>query len=122
VISEIVVLLGFLGFLCIRNDYVRRRGPFVLSILFWGAARLLMELNFKVEPTGELKYDWASVASCTAAACLVACVLCICWACWRPHRLGLGGDAGVQPAGGPAERPAKAHPEDRIRQLVEKVD
>lgn len=121
-ISEVVVLLALLGFLCIRNEYVQRRGPFLLSILFWGTARILMEMNFRTEPTGELKYNWASHASVLAAGCLIACLACVFWACWRRHtRHGVARvpkpDALVQ-----GEEAVRETPSDRIKRLVEEVD
>jgi len=86
-ITEMVLLLGFLAFLCIRNDLVRRRLPFLAALFFWGAARILVEANFKLETsTGFLGYSWASLLACTAAACLFFCLLCVFWACLREAR------------------------------------
>ena len=120
-ISEIVVLLALLGFLCIRNEYVRRRAPFVLAILLWIAARVLMEVNYKLQPTGELQYDWGSIVATVAAGCLGACLFCIFLACWRPHRRQQVGETG-RPHAEDADRKPPARPEDRIRELVEDVD
>lgn len=84
-VTEIVLLLGFLCFLCIRNDYIRRRFAFVAAMVFWGVARLLTELTFKVEATsGSITYDWGSVSACIAAACLFFCLLSMFIACVAP--------------------------------------
>ena len=81
-ITEIVLLLGILGFLCVRNDYVMRKVPFVMAMCFWGISRILTEITFKIESvSGELRYDWGSLSACTAAGCLFFCLLCIFWAC-----------------------------------------
>ncbi len=121
-ISEVVVLLGLLGFLCIRNDYIRRRVPFLLAIVFWGTARILMEINFRTEPTGELKYDWASRASVIAAACLVACLFCLFWACWRrPVRRQVGRPPSPDTPS-PTTPIRQESPTDKLKRLVEEVD
>ncbi|NOY81215.1 MAG: hypothetical protein GXP31_09445 [Kiritimatiellaeota bacterium] len=126
-ISEIVVLLGLIGFLCIRNDYIRRRVPFLLAIVFWGTARILMEINFATEPTGEVKYDWASRAAVVAAACLVACLFCLFWACWRrplrrPSSVGGGRPAVASDAPHTATTSRQESPTDKLKRLVEEVD
>ena len=119
-ISEIVVLLALLGFLCIKNEYVQRRGPFLMAIVFWGTARVLMEMNFRTEPTGELKYNWASHASVVAAGCLVACLFCIFWACWRRHpRRKLGRISESEHSARQDETDSRETPSDRIKRLVE---
>lgn len=116
-ISEIVVLLALIGFLCIRNEYVERRGALLLAIVLWGVTRVLMELNIRVESsTGEFQYQWASLVACVAAASLAGCLLCICWACWR------GGRGARGPARDGAEeedsRDEMASPSERLKRLV----
>ena len=84
-ITEIVLLLGILGFLAIRNDYVARKGPFVMAMLFWGIARILTEITFKTDGfSGKLRYEWGSLSACAAAASLFLCLFCVFWACLRP--------------------------------------
>ncbi len=123
-ISSVVVLLAVIGFLCVRNEYVQRRFPFLLSIALWGTARILMELNFQQEPTGQLEYNRTSAAAATAATCLVLCVFCLFWACYRPHPReaaslapGAGSGSNARPNGADQDSP-----EERIRRLVDEVD
>lgn len=124
ILTEIVLLLGLLGFLAVRQDYLHRRIPFILSMIFWGTSRILTELTFKVEvTTGSLQYDWGSLMACSAAGCLFLCLFCIFLACLP--RSG-GGHAQerqqVQEQDsevGSGESPAGADPSRRIRELIE---
>lgn len=85
-ITEIVLMLGLLGFLCVRNDFIRRVPPFLLAMLFWGAARILMELTFRETMAGT-KYDWGSLTGVAAAVSLSLSLFCLFWACYvrRSH-------------------------------------
>ena len=121
VITELVLLLGVLCFLSIRNDLVHRKGWLVSAIILWGATRILTELTFKTEfMTGQLRYDWGSLTSCVAAVCLFLCLLCIFLAC-IPSRRPVSrrpGDGSDQPgssslAPGPSEDAS-----ERLRDLV----
>ncbi|MCK5806008.1 MAG: hypothetical protein KAI66_24465 [Lentisphaeria bacterium] len=80
-ITELVLLLGFLAFLCIRTDFISRRWVFVIAILAWGAARFCTEFNFSGE-----QYTYGTLVSYGAAAGLVVCLLAMFFAC--------SGDAG----------------------------
>ena len=112
-ITELVLLLAALCFVCIRTDYVRRGGLLVVSILLWGVARLLTELNFE-RAQYDPAYTYGTLISYGAALCLVGCVLFLLAACWKPRR----------PTASPPpvdEKPAVAparDPSDRLRELL----
>ena len=115
-VTEIVLLLGFLGFLAIRNDYIQRRGPFILALVFWGLTRLLTELTFR----GDTSYEWGSRSACAAAVCLFLCLSSMYWACARPlvpahprdSHTSDKPDAQTPP-------PPQKDPSERIRELID---
>jgi len=121
-ITEIVLLLGFLCFLCVRGDYIRRRLAFVAAMLFWGLARLLTELGYGFDATsGSFRYDWGSLSSYIAAACLFFCLFSMFIACtprfFTAGKLSEDGVAQEQDAPSEASDPRTAS--ERIRELVD---
>lgn len=118
-ITEIVLLLGVLCFLCIRNDFVHRRRWLVCAMVFWGSSRILTELTFRPEAaTGNLRYDWGSLTSCMAAACLLLCLLCVFLACLPRRALPRPrADGGSDGSGAPSTPPEPAS--ERLKKLVD---
>lgn len=120
-VTEIVLLLGFLCFLCVRGDYIRRRPAFVAAMFFWGLARLFTELGFGFDATsGSLRYDWGSLSSYIAAACLFFCLFSMFIACTPSLRAGRLAEEGVaQEQDAPSEEPDPRTASERIRELVD---
>jgi hypothetical protein len=127
-ITELVLLLGALVFLGIRNDYVKRSWALVAAIFCWGGARFFTEMGF----ADASRYNWGSLPAYLAAACLLFCVLLIFCAC-RTARSASSGGSKTFPAGsGVADQqkaaagsdltgkaPSPHHdPEVKLRQLV----
>ncbi len=112
-ITELVVLLAALCFVCIRTDFVRRGSLLVVAIVFWGLARLLTELNFE-RAQYDLAYTYGTVVSYAAAFCLVGCVLSIFAACWRPRRK----TPPAAPAKDQPESLPASDPSERLRELL----
>ena len=116
-LSENVVILAFLCVLCVRGRLVRRGWALVAAVLFWSAARLLMELSFK---GGSYEYSWGSLPSLVAVGCLSLSVLLIYVAC-----AGQDAPASAAPTGpsrtGEQEGTAAAplDPSERIRNILE---
>jgi len=122
-VTEIVLLLGVLCFLSIRNDFVHRRGCLVGAMVFWGSSRILTELTFKMEPmTGNLRYDWGSLTSCIAAVCLFLCLLCMFLACLPARRPGSRPRAGGGSHDSGSPSPSPDRDEDASERLKELVD
>ncbi len=121
-VSETGILLCLLAFLCVRNDFVQRRGCFVAAMIMWGTARLLTEMSFKLQPsTGQLAYDWGSISATVAAACLFLCLLLTFCACWR-RRPGLGHasqSAGPEQEATETRDDSRQDPSERIKKLME---
>lgn len=122
-ITELVLLLGILCFLGIRNDFVHRKGWFVCAIILWGGTRILTELTFKTESmTGQMRYDWGSLTSCAAAVCIFLCLFCIFVAC-LPRRRSVpqsrAGDGSEQPGSPASAAGSDADLSERLRDLVE---
>ncbi|MBT3378107.1 MAG: hypothetical protein HN742_33745 [Lentisphaerae bacterium] len=123
-VTEIVLLLGFLCFLCVRNDFIRRRLAFVAAMLFWGVARLLTELTFKMEAmSGSITYDWGSVSACIAAVCLFGCLFSMFVACVGPAASSPSpaGVEGTEATAAPETVPLQTASE-RIRKLVDEPE
>ena len=118
-ITELVLLLAFLGFLCIRTDFILRRWPFVIAILAWGAARFCTEFNFSGE-----QYTYGTFVSYGAAASLVVCLLAMFFACSRDFSSGTGDGRGEGAGSPPAEsgEPTGQSPSARIENLLSERD
>lgn len=115
-ISENVVILGFLCVLCVRGRLVRRGWALVAAIVFWSVARLLMELSFK---GGSYEYSWGSLPSLVAVGCLSLSVLLIYVACAGQDRRAASGAAGPSPtATEPESAPPAPDPSERIREIL----
>lgn len=116
-ITELVLLLGFLGFLAVRTDFIRRRTAFVGALVCWGLARFLTEYTFKVGTTGSLDYQYASLTSYAAALCIFLCVLLMFVACLGARRSGQ-----VKSVSGADDSPEDTgptlSPSERIREIV----
>jgi hypothetical protein len=118
-ITELVLLLGFLGFLAVRTDFIRRRAAFVASLVCWGLARFLTEYTFKVGDGGSLDYQYASLTSYAAALCICLCVLFMFVACLGARRRTDYGSGLAVTDGGPDEDDGPSpSPSERIREIV----
>lgn len=114
-ITELVVLLAALCFVCIRTDFVRRGSLLVVAIVLWGLARLLTELNFEraqYDPT----YTYGTMISYAAAFSLVGCVLFLFAACWQSRRKA----PPALPAEDQSEPLPASDPSERLRELLAK--
>ena len=114
--TELIVLLAALCFVCIRTDYVRR-GPFLgMAVIFWGLARFLTELNY-----GRAQYDasytYGTTVSYLAGLCMVISLLFLAGACWRPSRKEPVVPV-TQATLAKAEEPPPADPSERLRELL----
>jgi len=95
-----------------------------MAMLFWGTARILTEVTFKVQPsTGALSYDWGSLSACIAALCLLLCLACVFWACLPMTSPVPTADEAAGPDG-PAEWAAQQEESasERIKHLIEDRD
>ena len=115
-ISENVIILGFLCVLCVRGRLVRRGWALVTAILFWSLARLLMELSFK---GGSYEYSWGSLPSLVAIGCLSLSVLLIYVACvGQDTRPAIGAAEPAPAAKEPEPPPPASDPSERIREIL----
>lgn len=112
-ITELVLLLGVLAFVCVRTDFVIRRTWFVLALMAWGAARILTEMNF----TGT-DYHYGNLLSYGAALSLVGCLLFLFIACLRP-RQPQDSDQEENGARTDSAEPDDESPSERLEHLME---
>ena len=116
-ISEVVVLLAFLCYVSIRKRPVSRPWGLIVSMLFWGAARLLMELSFR---GGSYEYSWGSLPSLLAAACLFFSLLFLYIACaGRTLHRQAGSGEGRAPDRHENGAAGAASRSERIKQLLD---
>jgi prolipoprotein diacylglyceryltransferase len=117
--TELNLLLGFLAFLAVRTDFIRRRVMYVIALVCWGLARFFTEYTFKPTGEGTLMYKYASFSGYAAALSIFLCVLFLFLACLgsRPHRR----VASVPPdeEETAADGDESLSPSERLRKLVD---
>lgn len=114
--TELMVLLAALCFVCIRTDYVRRGAFLGMAIIFWGLAQFLTELNY-----GRAQYDasytYGTLISYLGGFAMVGSLLFLAAACWRPSHK----KPSASPVPATPEKPEEAAPVDpseRLRELL----
>lgn len=115
-ITELVLLLGFLAFACVRTECVRRPWAFFAAIIAWGGARLLTEINFS-----GTEYSYGSWVSYGAAGSLVLCLIFLFLGCSSSTSRNRSHTPAVPGTGSNGEEDtADSAPSERIQHVLEK--
>ena len=119
--TELNLLLGFLAFVSVRTDFVRRKLLFVAALVFWGLGRLLTEYTFKPTDEGTLVYKYASLSGYGVAVCLFLSVLFLFLSCLGSgsHRQNAANADQLAEARGGEEQEDRLSPSERLRKLVD---